>query len=141
MGFTQKCAEKFFELIKKNNIELLIDVRLNNQSQLAGFSKGRDLQYFLKEICNCKYDHNEMFAPTKDILDNYKKGKMSWNEYVEKYNLLLENRDAVKLFAKRYETYNRVLLLCSEPTPENCHRRLLAEKIFKSLDGINIKHI
>lgn len=141
MGFTQKSAETFFELIKKYKIELLIDVRLNNQSQLAGFSKGRDLYYFLKSICDCEYDHNEMFAPTKDILDNYKKNKISWDEYVEKYNLLVEKRAVVKIFIEKYNKYDRVLFLCSEPTPENCHRRLLAEKICNSIDNIEIIHI
>ena len=70
IGFTQKSAETFFELIKENQIELLIDVRLNNKSQLAGFSKGTDIDYFLKEICNCKYMHCQEYAPTKEILDD-----------------------------------------------------------------------
>ena len=73
MGFTKKNAENFFGLIKKNGIEILIDVRLNNQSQLAGFTKGRDLSFFLREICKCAYSHEIQFAPTKLILDNYKK--------------------------------------------------------------------
>ncbi len=70
MGFTQKKAEDFFTIIKKNNIEIVVDVRLNNQSQLAGFTKGKDLAYFLKEICNCDYEHNLDCAPTKEILQH-----------------------------------------------------------------------
>lgn len=75
MGFTKKSAEVFFNLIREHHIEILIDVRLNNHSQLAGFTKGRDLSFFLKEICNCEYSHEIPFAPTKDILDRYKKIK------------------------------------------------------------------
>lgn len=92
MGFTQKTAEQFFEKIKKNEIEILVDVRLNNQSQLAGFTKGKDLSYFLKELCHCKYDHNISYAPTKEILQAYKKETISWSEYEEKYVELLIKR-------------------------------------------------
>ena len=72
MGFTQKSAETFFERIKENKIELLIDIRLNNQSQLAGFAKGRDLKYFLDKLCQCGYAHELRFAPEKKLLDEYK---------------------------------------------------------------------
>ena len=93
MGFTQKSAEQFFEKIKSNNIQVVVDVRLNNQSQLAGFSKGKDLSYFLKVICNCLYEHEIKFAPTKEILSSYKKGSISWEEYVIQFNNLIELRD------------------------------------------------
>ncbi len=129
IGFTQKSAEQFFELIKANKIELLIDVRLNNKSQLAGFSKGTDLAYFLKEICDTKYVHCEEFAPTKELLSNYQKGSVSWSEYEKAFDLILEQRGAYKKFLTRFGGYNRVCLLCSEPTAEKCHRRLVAEKI------------
>ena len=81
IGFTQKSAREFFNKIKNNNIDLLIDIRLNNISQLAGFAKGKDLEYFLKEICNCEYAHDDVFAPTKELLDNYRANKVSWKEY------------------------------------------------------------
>lgn len=141
MGFTQKSAEKFFSLIKQNNIELLLDVRLNNQSQLAGFTKGRDLKFFLEKICNCKYVHEEMFAPTKDILSDYKKKVITWNEYVDKFDVLLNRRPIEKLFLKHTEGFDKVLLLCSEPTPECCHRRLLAEYLANIVSNIKIIHI
>ena len=86
MGFTQKSAEDFFELVKKNHISILVDIRLNNQSQLAGFTKGRDLAYFLKEIAGCKYAHDPVFAPTKELLNDYKKGVIDWNGYVEVFD-------------------------------------------------------
>jgi uncharacterized protein (DUF488 family) len=141
MGFTHKSADEFFRQINHNNIEMLIDVRLNNQSQLAGFTKGRDLPFFLKTICNCRYDHNVMFAPTKEILDKYKKQQISWEDYVNQYNSLIEKRNVEDIFRKNYEGINKVLLLCSEVTSENCHRRLLAESLQKSIANVNIIHL
>lgn len=140
MGFTQKDARQFFERIRANEIELLVDIRLNNQSQLAGFTKGRDLPYFLEMICHCRYDHNEALAPTRDILDRYKKGDMSWDEYEVQYGALMERREVSALFEKKYGKFSRVLLLCSEPTPEKCHRRLLAEKLQRDL-GYSVIHL
>ena len=81
IGFTQKTAEQFFETIKDNEIELLVDVRLNNRSQLAGFTKGNDLEYFLQKLCRTEYIHCDEFAPTKDLLGRYQKGVTSWEEY------------------------------------------------------------
>ena len=140
MGFTKKSAEDFFGMIKNNRIEILIDIRLNNQSQLAGFTKGRDLKFFLKEICKCSYSHEIQFAPTKQILENYKKKIISWSEYELQYNELIRNRKSSDIFISKFKDYEKVLLLCSEPTSENCHRRLLAEYLEKEL-GCVIKHI
>lgn len=141
MGFAQKNAEQFFGLISKNKIELLIDVRLNNQSQLAGFTKGRDLEFLLKNLCNCRYEHNIMFAPTKEILNSYKKQQISWEDYVIQYNKLIEKRNVEKIFIQKYAEIDRVLLLCSEPTAENCHRRLLVERLKKYIMEVEIIHI
>lgn len=141
MGFTQKSAEEFFELIKKHGIEILIDIRLNNQSQLAGFSKGRDLSYFLKEICGCDYQHVVDFAPTKEILDAYKKGEISWDEYEVAYNDLIKRRRVQAKFSDLFSSYEKVLLLCSEPTPECCHRRLLSEYLADEIPQTKIYHI
>ena len=140
MGFTQKNAETFFEKIKKADIDILVDVRLNNKSQLAGFTKGQDLVYLLKEICDCKYSHEVSFAPTKEILDGYKKGSMSWEKYENEYTSLLKRRKVEETFSKKFMGVENVLFLCSEPTPEQCHRRLLAEYIGNELN-IEIKHI
>ena len=140
MGFTQKGAENFFKTITNNRIEILIDVRLNNQSQLAGFTRGKDLAYFLRVICDCDYDHDTIYAPTKEILQAYKKNDITWTEYEVRYNELIACRRVAYDFKKNYEKYSNVLLLCSEPTPECCHRRLLAEYLSKELGG-NIIHI
>lgn len=140
MGFTKKSAEDFFNLVREHHIQMLIDVRLNNQSQLAGFTKGRDLVFFLKEICNCEYSHEIQFAPTKDILDRYKKGQINWENYENQYIELISKRNVVDIFKTKYLKYDKVLLLCSEPTPECCHRRLLAEFLSKELEN-KIVHI
>lgn len=141
IGFTQKSAEEFFGLIKKYKIEMLVDIRLNNKSQLAGFSKGKDLEYFLDEICNCKYEHCIEYAPSKEILDNYKKRVITWDDYVNQYVPMMQKRKVQEKFLKKFLNYNSVCLLCSEPTPEKCHRRLLAEMIAEGNSEIIVKHI
>lgn len=142
IGFTKKTAEQFFGLIKANHIELLVDIRLNNKSQLAGFSKGDDLRFFLNEICSCKYVHCVEYAPTKDILDRYKTGKIDWNQYVLEYVPLMESRKAAEKFLSDFSYIKNICLLCSEPTPEKCHRRLFAEMIKKAApNDISIIHI
>ena len=141
IGFTQKSAEQFFELIKKNNIEILIDVRLNNKSQLAGFTKGNDLKYFLSKICDCEYKHCIEFAPTKDILDGYKNKTITWGHYVEQYKQLMNRRGDYKSFVTKFNSYSRICFLCSEPTAEQCHRRLIAELIVQDNPQVKIIHI
>lgn len=141
IGFTQKSAEEFFNKIKNSDIDLLIDIRLNNISQLAGFAKGKDLAYFLKEICNCEYVHDDLFAPTKELLDNYRHKKISWKEYENQFANIMVNRNISKRFSTIYKQYKKVCLLCSEPTPEQCHRRLVAEYLSEDIEGIEIIHI
>lgn len=139
IGFAKKSAREFFTALKDNRIKTIIDVRLNNVSQLAGFTKKKDLHYFLKEICDINYDHRPEFAPTKEILDAYKKKEISWSEYESKYNSVLSERVVVKQITS--EELNMACLLCSEPTAEKCHRRLLAEALKNHYGDINIKHI
>lgn len=142
IGFTQKNAEKFFSLLKTNQIDLLLDVRLNNKSQLAGFTKGEDLRFFLSEICHCEYKHCLEFAPTKEMLDSYKKNLLTWDGYVEQYNALMVKRAKYIDFSERFSKYENICLLCSEPTPERCHRRLLAELIVgAAVQPIPIRHL
>ena len=141
IGFAQKSAEKFFQILKENNVECLIDVRLNNVSQLAGFTKSKDLQYFLKTIVDADYIHNIKYAPTKDILDDYKKNKISWLEYEIKYRKLIESRKIEQIFKNDIKNYNNVCLLCSEPLPQNCHRRLLDEYLKKQFNKVEVKHL
>lgn len=127
IGFAQKNAERFFNSIRNNGIEVLVDIRLNNKSQLAGFTKGSDLPFLLKEICNCKYVHKIDYAPTKAILSAYQKKEIDWREYEERFMPLIEKRKIEFDFDKAFSNYNKICLLCTEPTPEKCHRRLVAE--------------
>lgn len=141
LGFTQKSAKDFFTLIKENNISVLVDIRLNNISQLAGFTKGRDLEFFLEELCECKYEHEKLAAPTKDILDGYKKGNLSWEQYELEYEELIKSRETIKDFLLKHKSDERICLLCSEPTPEHCHRRLFA-RLMKEMDSdVSVRHL
>lgn len=144
IGFTQKSAEYFFESIKKENINLLVDVRLNNNSQLSGFAKGRDLSYFLPKIAACKYVHGLQFAPTKKLLSDYRKGIISWSEYEAVYKQLCDQRNMVDHFMEllnKEKMTDNIVLLCSEHKPTQCHRRLLAEYLAKHIDHVEIHHI
>ncbi len=139
IGFTKKNAETFFEKISTFGIEKLIDIRLNNVSQLAGFAKKNDLIYFLKKICDCEYVHEPRLAPTKEILDGYKKKEISWQDYEKRFSELLVSRKAETLFS--IQELQNACLLCSEPTPTKCHRRLVAEFFQNHLNGLEIIHL
>ena len=142
MGFAKKNAESFFETLKANGVQLLIDVRLNNKSQLAGFTKGNDIQYFLKVIGGIEYLHCVEYAPTKELLSSYQKKEITWAEYVTTYQKIIERRNAHIMFFDRFSDYEKVCLLCSEPTPEQCHRRLFAEMVEAyNPGGVEIKHV
>ena len=140
IGFTQKSASQFFDTLKAHRIERLLDVRLNNTSQLAGFAKQSDLPYFLKEICGAEYEHEPLLAPTQDILDAYKKKKGDWNEYTEAYlSLIRERKVESALLKASFE--KRTVLLCSEATAEQCHRRLALEYLQSHWGGVTIIHL
>ncbi|AUX90753.1 DUF488 domain-containing protein [Acinetobacter variabilis] len=140
IGFTQKKAQIFFNLLKKNQVKKIIDVRLNNVSQLAGFAKRDDLIYFLKEICNCEYEHVPDLAPIDEILKPYKKGEISWQNYEEKFMSLMSKRNIEKSF--NLDDFNDQCLLCSEHLPHQCHRRLVLDYLAQSQTTISeIKHL
>jgi uncharacterized protein (DUF488 family) len=140
IGFAGKTAHDFFEKLQKAGVKRLIDVRLNNVSQLAGFTKKKDLEYFLRAIGNIEYRHYEDLAPTSDILDRFKKkGEMDWAEYERLFNLLLEQRQPEVHHTP--EEFDHACMLCSEATAENCHRRLVAERLRQKWGNIVIKHL
>ena len=139
IGFAKKNAEAFFGKLMEAGVEKLIDIRLNNISQLAGFTKKDDLIYFLKKICDCDYAHIPQLAPTKEILDAYKKKEISWSKYEQRFKDLLNSRKAHTLLGS--SEINMTCLLCSEPTPEKCHRRLVAEFLKNHFKGIEITHL
>jgi uncharacterized protein (DUF488 family) len=127
IGFTRTTAENFFDRLRSHRIERLLDVRLNNKSQLAGFAKRDDLAYFLRALVGAEYEHAPLLAPTQDILDEFKKRKeMPWGEYEDRFLGLMREREIENELASE-EFSKRTVLLCSEDTPAYCHRRLVAE--------------
>lgn len=139
IGFTKKSASIFFEILKNKRVITLIDIRLNNKSQLAGFTKEEDLKYFLEKIAAIKYVHVPAFVPSEEILNGYREKKLSWPDYEKAYISLIESRDVLKGFD--ISLFDDGCLLCSEPTPEKCHRRLLAEYISRKMPNIEIIHL
>ena len=140
IGFTQKSASEFFDTLKAHRIERLLDVRLNNTSQLAAFAKQSDLPYFLKEICRIAYEHEPLLAPTQEILDAYKKEKTGWDAYEKAFHALLRSRK-IESKIDRKSFARKTVLLCSEPTAEHCHRRLVLEYLQKRWEGVEIHHL
>lgn len=136
IGFTRKSAKEFFEILTEAGIHRLIDARLNNSSQLAGFTKKKDLEYFLKVICNIEYIHLLELSPTKDILNEYKKNGGDWQVYEQQFLQLMRDREVENECLP--ELFNQGCLLCSEATPEQCHRRLVAEYLQEKWQDINL---
>lgn len=140
IGFTQTTAEHFFGRLSEAGIRRLLDVRLNNSSQLAGFAKARDLPYFLRELVGAFYEHEPLLAPTQEILDAYKKRKGTWDAYVSAFETLMaERRIDTALEPADFES--PTALLCSEATPEHCHRRLVCEYLAGKWEGVGITHL
>ena len=139
IGFAKKDARTFFEMLRAAKVRKVIDVRLNNVSQLAGFTKKNDLRYFLEKILECGYEHRPDWAPTADILDPYKKGETSWEDYVRDFSILMESRKIGSDVS--CADLDHCCLLCSEPTPEQCHRRLVAERLQRTLTGLCVVHL
>jgi uncharacterized protein (DUF488 family) len=140
IGFTKKTAAEFFGLLRRHGIKRLVDVRLNNVSQLAGFTKREDLQFFLKEICGAEYVHEPLLAPTQALLDAYKKAKGSWQDYAKKFLQLMTERKIEERIERSLFQVPAVLL-CSEPTPEHCHRRLVVEYLQGKWHEVQAKHL
>lgn len=125
IGFTKTTAERFFSRLANGGVARVLDVRLNNRSQLAGFAKRDDLEFFLRALCQIDYFHEPMLAPTQDILDALKKRKGAWEDYERAFlTLMRERRIEEKL---EPSLFDNACLLCSEDKPHNCHRRLVVE--------------
>ena len=139
IGFTKKNAQKFFETLRKSGTKRVVDVRLNNVSQLAGFAKRDDLAYFLDQVCNIQYVHLPDLAPTKEMLDEYKKNGGNWDTYEKRFLDLMEKRRIQEKISK--ELIDEGCLLCSEDKPHHCHRRLVAEYLNQNWGNIEIAHL
>jgi len=139
IGFTKKPARRFFELIQSSGARRIIDVRLNNVSQLAGFAKRDDLEYFARTICDAEYVHLPDLAPTKAMLDEYKKSAGSWASYEEQFLDLMRQRQ-VEATTPR-ELIEDGCLLCSEHEPHHCHRRLVVEYLQQHWGPLTVTHL
>lgn len=139
IGFTRKNAAEFFGLLRESGTRRIVDVRLNNASQLAGFSKRQDLPFFLKEICGIDYVHLPELAPTADLLDAYRKAGGDWGEYERRFLGLMEQRRIECHVPK--EVVADGCLLCSEDKPHRCHRRLVADYLARHWGGLKVTHL
>lgn len=139
IGFTKKPAAEFFRLLKEAGVRRLIDVRLNNVSQLAGFAKRDDLTYFLRELCDADYVHEPLLAPEAEMLKSYRSGELPWETYEELFLNLMKVRRVESAVGWDSLLDRPVVLLCSEPGPERCHRRLVVE--YLNLKGRRLKPI
>ncbi len=140
IGFTRKTAEEFFTLLRVAGVETLVDIRLHNRSQLAGFAKRDDLAWFARELAGIEYVHMPELAPTQELFDAFKKRGGSWDAFEGDFRQLMEERQA-------YGSFDRELLgrnpcfLCSEAAPEHCHRRLVAEALAATEPGLRVVHL
>ena len=142
IGFTRKTAEEFFGLLERAGVKRVVDTRLNNVSQLAGFAKKEDLRFFLKRVSGMDYVHLPVLAPTQEMLDAFKKEKGEWADYEKKFLALITQRQIETQVPK--DVLHMGCLLCSEDTPEHCHRRLVAEYLQRAWGGeggVEITHL
>ena len=140
IGFTKKNAREFFDRLKQAGIRRLVDVRLHNASQLTGFTKKEDLRFLLEAVCGAEYIHERLLAPTQVLLDDYKKRKGSWEEYEAGFLRLMEER-RIEHALDRSLLDRPTVLLCSEPAPDCCHRRLVAEYLRERWGNLEIVHL
>ena len=139
IGFTRKNAEKFFGLLSSSCVKRVVDVRLNNVSQLAGFAKRDDLKFFLQRVCGIDYVHLPDLAPTKEMLADYRKKRMGWDDYERQFLNLMRERRIEESIPR--EIVDGGCLLCSEDKPHHCHRRLVAEYLHDRWGGIDVRHL
>lgn len=140
IGFTKKGAREFFGLLDEADIQQLIDTRIRNRSQLAGFAKRDDLKYFLEVILDVDYQHQPDLAPTEELLDDWRNDEISWEEYEDRFFALMREREIEKKLSPDYFEKPTVLL-CSEHKPDKCHRRLIVEYLDDEWDDVAATHL
>ena len=138
IGFTKSSAQQFFTRIQNSGAKKLLDIRLNNVSQLAGFAKRDDLRYFLQEICHIPYNHEPRLAPNQQMLDEFKKKHGAWDDYEKQFLNLMAERHIENIDKTNFDG---ACLLCSEDKPHHCHRRLVAEYLREKWGNIDIVHL
>jgi uncharacterized protein (DUF488 family) len=139
IGFTKKSAEQFFSKLQQAGVKRVVDVRLHNNSQLAGFTKRDDLEYFLRAIAGIEYVHIPDLAPSPELFDRYKRGGQAWTEYEAEFLSLMKQRKIEKTVPRKL--LDGSCLLCSEDKPDHCHRRLIAEYLRDRWENVEITHI
>ena len=139
IGFTKTSAESFFSRLQRAGVRRVLDVRLNNVSQLAGFAKKNDLRYFLKAIAGIEYTHEPLLAPTQELLDAYKKEGGQWADYESRFLHLVASRRIEQTVTR--SSLEGACLLCSEDKPQHCHRRLVLEYLQTKWGGLEISHL
>ena len=138
IGFTRTSAQHFFERLTAARVQRVVDVRLHNESQLAGFAKQEDLAYFLETICGITYDHDIRLAPTEELLQDYRRDK-DWGRYADTFMGLMRRRSVAEVLDRDLFT-RKTALLCSEAAAEQCHRRLVAEMLSQAW-GASVEHL
>lgn len=139
IGFTQKSAETFFDLLRQPGLARIADIRLNNVSQLAGFSKRDDLRYFARQLNGLDYAHLPELAPSVEILEQFRTGGRNWDIYETQFLALMESRKVESIVDR--EQLDGACLLCSEPSPKQCHRRLVAEYLQTRWADLEVQHL
>lgn len=140
IGFTKKSAEEFFGLLRKAEVRTLVDIRLKNASQLAGFAQGRDLPFFLRELVGVDYVHIPALAPTPELLTRYRDDQ-DWDAYERDFSIHLDSAPQREAMAALFDLGQPICLLCSEDLPEKCHRRLVAERLQAEDPTVEIVHL
>lgn len=139
IGFTKKSAERFFALLDRPDLKRVIDIRLNNSSQLAAFTKSDDLRFFLRRILGKDYIHLPELAPSADLLRTYRDGQADWAGYERDFLGLMRERRVAETLSPAL--IDGGCLLCSEPMPDKCHRRLVAEHLASCWPDVVIEHL
>ena len=140
IGFTRSSAEHFFNRLTDAGVRKVIDVRVHNTSQLAGFAKSADLGWFLRELRGIGYEHASALAPTGEMLKSYRAAKRDWDDYEHRFRRLMAEREIERTF--RPEAFEGACLLCSEATPHRCHRRLVCEYLNEKWDNaLMVRHL
>lgn len=139
IGFTEKSAEEFFELLEKAGVRRVVDIRLRNSSQLAGFAKAGDLAYFLRRVADIEYVHVPDLSPTDALLDGYRKKTISWSAYEPAFRKLLAARKVDARLDRKL--FDRACLLCTEHKPDHCHRRLVADYLQQKWGDLEVVHL
>lgn len=136
IGYAGKTAQEFFTILKKAGVQKVMDVRLYPSTKDSGFAKSKDLAFFLQVLCRIPYEHRKEFAPTAALLKGYKDGTVGWSDYEEQYRHICQARKFMLT-----PDMDGACFLCSEPTADKCHRRLLVECLAKQMSDVNIIHL